>query len=98
MNPDVRGGIDGNTLVILLQSVMDTQRNKVNDCRNQPNDTKKSQQTKYYGVFRTSANLPNVVAPILGAAVIAIWGSTAAVWGVTALVGGLSVFVLIKRK
>lgn len=61
-------------------------------------NTKKSQQTKYYGVFRTSANLPNVVAPILGAAVIAIWGSTAAVWGVTALVGVLSVFVLIKRK
>lgn len=61
-------------------------------------NTKKSQQTKYYGVFRTSANLPNVVAPILGAAVIAIWGSTAAVWGVTAGIGLLSILVLIKRK
>lgn len=61
-------------------------------------NTKKSQQTKYYGVFRTSANLPNVVAPILGAAVIAIWGSTAAVWGVTAGIGLMSILVLIKRK
>lgn len=61
-------------------------------------NTKKSQQTKYYGVFRTSANLPNVVAPILGAAVIAIWGSTAAVWGVTAVIGLMSILVLIKRK
>lgn len=61
-------------------------------------NTKKSQQTKYYGVFRTSANLPNVVAPILGAAVIAIWGSTAAVWGVTAGIGLISILVLIKRK
>ena len=60
--------------------------------------TKKSQQTKYYGVFRTSANLPNVFAPMMGAAVIAIWGSTAAVWGVTAVVGLLSVMLLIRRK
>lgn len=60
--------------------------------------TKKSQQTKYYGVFRTSANLPNVFAPMTGAAVIAIWGSTAAVWGVTAVVGLLSVMLLIRRK
>ena len=61
-------------------------------------ETKKTQQTKYYGVFRTSANLPNVFAPIMGAAVIAIWGTTAAVWAVTAIVGLLSVMVLIKRK
>jgi MFS family permease len=60
--------------------------------------TKKIQQTKYYGVFRTSANLPNVVAPILGAAVISIWGATAAVWAVTAVVGMLGIFVLLKRK
>lgn len=60
--------------------------------------TKKSQQTKYYGVFRTSANLPNVFAPMMGAVVIAIWGSTAAVWGVTAVVGLLSVMLLIRRK
>ncbi len=60
--------------------------------------TKKSQQTKYYGVFRTSANLPNVVAPILGAAVIAVWGTTAAVWTVTAVIGVLGIFVLLKQK
>ena len=60
--------------------------------------TKKSQQTKYYGVFRTSSNLPNVLAPILGAAMIAGFGMTAAVWAVTATVGALSVGVLITKK
>ena len=33
---------------------------------------KKAEQTKYYGIFRTSVNLPNVIAPIFGAACIAI--------------------------
>ena len=61
-------------------------------------NTKKSQQTRFYGVFRTSANLPNVLAPILGAAMIAIYGTTAAVWAVTATVGALSIGVLISRK
>ncbi|MBQ8294618.1 MAG: MFS transporter [Alphaproteobacteria bacterium] len=61
-------------------------------------NTKKSQQTKYYGVFRTSSNLPNVVAPVLGAAMIAIFGATSAVWAVTAVVGVLSIVVLIGRK
>ena len=60
--------------------------------------TQKSQQTKYYGVFRTSSNLPNVLAPILGAAMIAGFGTTAAVWAVTATVGALSVGVLITKK
>ena len=60
--------------------------------------TKKSQQTKYYGVFRTSSNLPNIFAPMLGAAVIAMFGTTAAVWGVTAVVGVFSILVLVARK
>ncbi len=59
---------------------------------------KKSQQTRFYGVFRTSANLPSVFAPMLGAAVIAMFGTTAAVWGVSAVVGVLSILVLVARK
>ena len=61
-------------------------------------NTKKSQQTKYYGVFRTSANLPNVLAPILGAAMIAIFGATSAVWLVSAGIGVFSILVLSARK
>lgn len=61
-------------------------------------NTKKSQQTRFYGVFRTSVNLPNVLAPFLGAGMIAIYGTTAAVWAVSATIGALSVGVLISRK
>ena len=56
------------------------------------------QQTKFYGVFRTSSNLPNVLMPILGAAMIAFYGTTAAVWAVTAVVGALCVGLLLSRK
>lgn len=59
---------------------------------------KKSQQTKFYGVFRTSSNLPNVLAPVLGAAMIAIFGATSAVWFVTAGIGVISVLILMARK
>ena len=59
---------------------------------------KKSDQSRFYGIFRTSVNLPNVVAPILGAACIAIYGTTAAVWGVTAAIGAMSVGVLIGGR
>lgn len=59
---------------------------------------KKSEQTRFYGVFRTSVNLPNVVAPILGAACIALYGATAAVWGVTAAIGAISVGILLTKK
>lgn len=59
---------------------------------------KKSEQTRFYGVFRTSVNLPNVVAPILGAACIALYGTTAAVWCVTATIGALSVGILLGRR
>ena len=61
-------------------------------------NTKRSQQTRFYGVFRTSANLPNVLAPILGAGMIALYGTTAADWAVTATIGALSIGVLISRK
>lgn len=61
-------------------------------------NAKKTQQTRFYGVFRTSVNLPNVLAPFLGAGMIAIYGTTAAVWAVTATIGALSIGVLIGRK
>lgn len=59
---------------------------------------KKTQQTKFYGVFRTSVNLPNVIVPVAGAGVIALWGTTVAVWGVTAFVGLLACVVLFAKK
>ncbi len=60
--------------------------------------TPKNQQAKFYGVFRTSVNFPNVIAPIVGAACITIFGATAAVWLVTFAVGVLSVGVLMAKK
>ena len=59
---------------------------------------KKTDQTKFYGVFRTSVNLPNIVAPLLGAACITIFGGTSAVWVVTALIGGVSALLAIAKK
>lgn len=59
---------------------------------------KKTEQTRFYGVFRTSVNLPNIVAPILGAICITIFGVTSAVWAVSATIGALSVGVLITRR
>ena len=60
--------------------------------------TKKTEQTRYYGVFRTSVNLPNVIAPILGAASITIFGGTSAVWVVTSVIGALSAMILLAKK
>lgn len=61
-------------------------------------NTKKSEQTKFYGVFRTSVNLPNVIAPILGAVCITAFGTTSAVWFVTAAIGVFSALVLLAKK
>ncbi|MBO4746280.1 MAG: MFS transporter [Alphaproteobacteria bacterium] len=61
-------------------------------------NTKKAQQTRFYGVFRTSANLPSVIAPIIGAACITLFGVTSAVWFVTAAVGLISIMILIAKK
>jgi len=62
------------------------------------NSAKKTEQARYYGVFRTSGNFPNVVAPILGAICIAVFGNTSAVWIVTAVLGVLSTIVLWSKK
>ncbi len=59
---------------------------------------KKSQQTKFYGVFRTSVNLPSVIVPALAAVVISVFGTTSAVWGISAVVGVLSAVVLLAEK
>lgn len=61
-------------------------------------NTKKTQQTRFYGVFRTSANLPSVIAPVVGAACITLFGTTSAVWFVTAAVGVISVMILMAKK
>lgn len=61
-------------------------------------NTKKSEQARFYGIFRTSVNLPNVVAPMLGAICITIFGGTSAVWVVTALIGVFSAMMLVAKK
>ncbi len=61
-------------------------------------NTKKAEQTRFYGVFRTSVNLPNVVAPVLGAACIWVFGGTSAVWIVSAAMGVISAAMLIAKK
>ncbi len=61
-------------------------------------NTKKSEQTRFYGVFRTSVNLPNVVAPVLAAGCITLFGGTSAVWVVTALIGVLTSIILVAKK
>jgi MFS family permease len=58
----------------------------------------KSQQSRFYGVFRTSFNLPNVVVPMLGAVVITLFGTTAAVWTVSAFVGAFVMLILVPNK
>ena len=62
------------------------------------NDMPKEQQSRFYGVFRTSVNLPSVIAPILGGVCIAVFNSTSAVWLITATMGILSTVVLWSRK
>jgi len=54
-----------------------------------------AQRSRFYGVFRTSAHLPNVVAPVLAALCITFFGATSAVWFVTAVIGALSVGILV---
>jgi MFS family permease len=58
----------------------------------------KSQQSKFYGVFRTSVNLPSVIIPMVGAGVITLFGTTAAVWTVSAFVGAFVMLILVQRK
>lgn len=61
-------------------------------------NAKKTDQSKFYGVFRTSCNFPYIIAPVVGAACIATLGTTAAVWCVTAVIGVISIVVLMAKK
>lgn len=62
------------------------------------NGMKKNEQSRYYGVFRTSVNFPSVIAPIFGTVCIAAFGFTSAVWLITAVAGILSTIILWSRK
>lgn len=62
------------------------------------NGVKKSEQSRFYGIFRTSSNIPNVIAPMLGTVCITVFGTTAAVWLITAVIGALSTMVLLSKK
>ncbi len=61
-------------------------------------NTKPAQRTRFYGVFRTSVNLPNVITPILAAACITFFGATSAVWFVSAVVGAIMVGIIITPQ
>lgn len=61
-------------------------------------DMPRRDQPKYYGVFRTSVNVPSVIIPILGTIAIAIFDATSAVWIITATVAILSTIVLWSKS
>ena len=61
-------------------------------------DVPKSQQSRFYGVFRTSVNLPSVIIPMIAAGVIVLFDATAAVWTVSAFVGAFVMFILVPNK
>ncbi len=58
----------------------------------------KAQQSRFYGVFRTSVNLPNVIVPSLAAIVIVLFGATAAVWTISVFVAAFSLLVLVSKR
>ena len=62
------------------------------------NNMPKSDQSRFYGVFRTSVNFPSVIAPIFGGICIAIFNATSAVWLITAVMGILSTIVLWSKR
>ncbi len=62
------------------------------------NNMPRWEQSRYYGVFRTSVNVPSVIAPILGTICIAVFGTTSAVWIITAIMAVLSTIVLWTKS
>lgn len=61
------------------------------------NNMPRKKQDKYYGVFRTSSNLPSVIVPVFGTILIALFDATSAVWAITAIVASLSAYVLLTK-
>lgn len=57
----------------------------------------KVEQSKYIGVFKTNVNASSIIAPLICAGVITVFGSTSVVWIVTALVSVFSIWVLPKK-
>lgn len=62
------------------------------------NNMPRREQSRYYGVFRTSVNVPSVIVPALGTIAIALFDATSAVWMITAIVAILSTIVLWSRS
>ena len=62
------------------------------------NNMPRREQSQYYGVFRTSVNVPSVIVPALGTIAIALFDATSAVWMITAIVAILSTIVLWSRS
>jgi len=62
------------------------------------NYVRKSEQARYYGIFRTSVNFPSVISPILGTICIAVFGATSAVWIIPCVMGVLSTILLWSRR
>ncbi len=60
-------------------------------------NTQKNEQSRFYGVFKTTSYLPKVIAPILGAACIAVTGTTASVWGVSIVVCVFTLLMLSRK-
>ena len=58
-------------------------------------NVKPGQQSRFYGVFRTSVYLPNFITPVLAAGCITFFGATSAVWFIPAVVGALTVGIII---
>jgi MFS family permease len=58
---------------------------------------KKDEQSRFYGIFNTSTNLPKFITPLVGAAFIVIFGATRAIWLATSIIGILTTFVLLYR-
>lgn len=84
-------------VIFVLWQVSGAMMESVHDLMFFDNVTR-AQQNKFYGVFRTSVNLPNIIAPMLGAACIAVFGATSAVWIVTAVIGAGALPLLRARR
>lgn len=61
-------------------------------------NTKKAEQSKFFGVFRTTSDLSKVVVPVLGGVCISLFGTTSSVWIVTAVIGVLAAAMLFVKK
>lgn len=59
--------------------------------------TKKNEQSKFMGIFKTSSNLPKFIAPLIGAGFIMVFGGTSAVWIITGIVSILSAWILLEK-